>query len=201
MKKPTHFLRATPTPRVRKGFIQRRTPIRRGKPPRRVSSKRREQNKQYSGDRVLYLIEHPLCQIYIAEHGINEADAVAAFRDQGGVAGPACFGSPFAAISRTSFNGHKIPIATQIHHRNKTRGERKLDERFWMSASPKMHNEVEDRKQWARDRGLLLPFNADADGRMPDGIRWMTTPEMIEFRAGLAAAGELEPWLPPVVKT
>jgi hypothetical protein len=73
----------------------------------------------------------------------------------------------------------KIPIATQIHHRNKGRGARLLDERWWMAISSEIHDRIEGNKDWARKIGLLLSLEADADGRLPDGSVCPTTDELL----------------------
>lgn len=78
-----------------------------------------------------------------------------------------------------SWQRQDLPRSTEIHHRNKTRGERKLDERFWMAASRYYHDQVEHELAKARQDGFVLPFEADQDGRLPDGTVCPTTPELM----------------------
>jgi len=73
-----------------------------------------------------------------------------------------------------------IHCANQVHHRNKARGARLLDQRWWMAVGPQYHEEIETRKEWARKVGLLLPLEADADGRLPDGTQCLTTDELLK---------------------
>lgn len=148
------------------GFIARRSR------PRSVSPKRRALKDEYREIvRPAYLAEHPLCQIYLAEHRLIEAEAVAAFRSLGE-----------SGIGRFYWKGHDIPLAEEIHHRNKSNGVRLTDTRFFMSASREWHDRVENAKDWARLRCYLLPINADPNGRA-GGVNYMQTPELMEYRA------------------
>lgn len=72
-----------------------------------------------------------------------------------------------------------IPQSAQIHHRNKARGARKTDQRFWISASMAAHDLIEQNKTWARDVELLLPFEADANGLCPNGRQYLETPDLM----------------------
>lgn len=152
--------------------IKRYTPLARStKRIPRISARRRRERAVYSMQNEAYLKAHPFCQITIAIRRLVEAEVIA----QGG---------------RYSVAGERdriyyVPRATQIHHRNKCRGARLTDDRWFMSASSEGHDQVENLKDWARqiDVQLLLPMEADADGRTPGGIQYLTTPELLEARA------------------
>jgi hypothetical protein len=108
---------------------------------RRATDLRHHQNGLYLYCRKLFLAAHPYCQLFLAERGISEAEA---FR-RGGII-------PLNGVPTS------IPLATQVHHRDKRRGARLLDERFWMAISPWGHDQIELNKSWARERGYLLQF-------------------------------------------
>lgn len=173
---------------TRKTPLRRRTPLARGKT--RISArsaKKAVEDREYTKRRRAYLEAHPLCQATIFELGLDEKDVVDTYRE---------------LISRCPTEGYVvesyiygkrryyIPFASQIHHRNKSNGSRKNDERFWLAVSREMHERIEEHKAWARGRGLLLPINADRDG-VAGGIRYPTTPEL------LAAAHEEAQNTPP----
>lgn len=142
----------------------RRTPLKRStKPLVRIRPERRKERQSYNRDRLEYLAAHPFCQISIFAAGLKEQRVI----DAGG------------RYSSTGGQMKQIPRSTQIHHRNKARGKRLNDQRFWMSASAAGHDMVEQNKEFARRTGLLLPFEANADGLCPNGEQWPTTPEMM----------------------
>lgn len=128
----------------------------------------------YATLRREHLALHPFCQLTIAMHRLREEDVLTANRSY---------------INGVSYNGVWIPRATQIHHRNKCQGARLTDARWFSSASPKMHQWVEDHKDEARRDGYLLPINADPDGFMPDGSCGLTTDEWLLVRAKNAVDG------------
>lgn len=134
---------------------------------KRITPERASERREYSAARDAYLREHPVCQIWIAEHGLNEAEVLAQVTP-----GVQCW-----------FAGERVPFANQIHHRNKCRRARLTDFRFIMSASQFWHDQVENRKGWARENGYLLPIQADAEGRWGAGNQALTTPELLESRA------------------
>lgn len=135
----------------------------------RVSAKRAEQNCKYIVAREGFLRLHPVCQIWICEKQYDESEVVAAYH-----------------AGQRTFRGELMPQATQIHHRNKRHGERLLDERWWMAVCRANHERVEANKSWARDKGYLLPINADDDGKVCYGIneyQFATTAEaMARFK-------------------
>lgn len=135
----------------------------------RVSAKRAEQNCKYIVAREGFLRLHPVCQIWICEKQYDESEVVAAYN-----------------AGQRTFRGELMPQATQIHHRNKRHGERLLDQRWWMAVCRANHERVEANKSWARDKGYLLPINADDDGKVCYGIneyQFATTSEaMARFK-------------------
>lgn len=153
----------------RKTGIKRYTPLARSKKRiPRIRPERRREKATYKIQNVAYLEAHPFCQITIAIHRQTEERILA--------------NNGFYTIAGVM---RRIPFATQVHHRNKCRGARLTDERFFMSACDDEHWHVENGKAWAREIGnqFLLPLEADADGRTPDGRQWLTTPELLEARA------------------
>jgi hypothetical protein len=83
--------------------------------------------------------------------------------------------------------GVRILRAREVHHRNKGRGARLNDQRWWMAASRQAHDNTENHKTWARAEGYLLPIQADAEGRWGDGNQALTTPELMESKVKHAA--------------
>jgi hypothetical protein len=51
-----------------------------------------------------------------------------------------------------------VPLATQVHHRNKRRGADLLDQTEWLAVSASAHHRIENDKAWARAQGYLLNF-------------------------------------------
>lgn len=142
--------------------LQRRTPLKRtgsfGQSARRAAERR-----EYSAKVAAFLAAHPFCQISIFLRKLLEADIIAAngcYRDRSGVS-------------------HRIPRSEVVHHRNKRRGRRLLDERFWIAACNEEHSLLEDHKALSREIGLLLPFEADENGRLPNGMVCKTTDELL----------------------
>ncbi len=133
--------------------IRRRTPL------RYKSARQKLADEDYAVARKAYLLEHPWCMIWIAMHGLEEKEVIR----RGGWC---------------QVNGRltKAPRASEVHHRNKCRRTRKLDQRWWMASCPGSHDYVEDNKAWARAEGYLLPLEADEDGCCPNGTRCLETP-------------------------
>jgi hypothetical protein len=141
--------------------LVRKSPLVRGARIVRISKARSADRRTYAKDREDYLAEHPWCQIFIARRGLNEAEAIA---------------------KNGYSHGKKIPRATQIHHRNKSRGDRLLDKLWWMSACAEEHEWVENNKTEAREIGLLLPIQSDDKGRWGAGNQALTTTALIAVR-------------------
>lgn len=72
---------------------------------RRVSMRRLSELSLYHYRRKQFLLAHPYCQVWLAEHGVQEETAIR----QGG---------------RVECGGvtEIIPLSTEIHHKNKRRG-------------------------------------------------------------------------------
>lgn len=162
------------TPLKRSSKPLKRAPLKRStKRIARVSKRRRKERAEYRDVNTEYLAAHPLCQLMIAVYRLDERQVLAAYREYH-FEGARC-GFHFA--------GKYIPHATQVHHRNKCNGVRLTDERWFTSASEEMHRQVEDNKGWARKEGFLLPFEADPDGRLPNGEQCLTTAEWLISRS------------------
>lgn len=110
-------------------------------PLRRISARRLEETRWYHYRRRQFLLAHPYCQVWLAEHGIAEDVAQ---RQRG----------------RVQFDGAivSVPLATEIHHQNKRRGVDLLEQRYWMAVSRDAHERIEGNKAWARAQGFLLDF-------------------------------------------
>lgn len=109
----------------------------------RVSARRREELAAYRAARLRFLREHPYCQVWLAERGIPEERAI---RERGLFR----FGPGVSPV--------RVPRSDTVHHRNKRRGARLLDEREWMAVSWAAHRRIEQNKAWARERRYLRPY-------------------------------------------
>ena len=161
--------------------LKRKTPLKRTawpknnrKPMNRVSRARASERRAYAIRREQYLIDHPLCQAYMARFGIDERLAVAELREKQ---------EEGMRITTLFYKGRSIPPSMEIHHRNKSNGERLLNESYWMAVCDWEHAMIERTKDVSRDLGLLCPINARPDGSLPDGSRCLTTAELIDCRA------------------
>jgi hypothetical protein len=106
-----------------------------------VSARRLHESWLYEYRRKQFLAAHPYCQVWLAEHGVEEADAI----HNGG---------------RVEVNGTllTVPLSTEIHHKNKRRGFDLLDPSEWLAVSADAHRRIESEKDWARARGYLRDF-------------------------------------------
>ena len=111
---------------------------------RRISVRRLAETSLYHYRRKQFLLAHPYCQVWLAEHGIVEAEAMRA-------GGQVRFEGPDGPRSL-------IPLATEIHHRNKRRGADLLDQRGWLAVAREAHERIESNKAWARAQGYLCDF-------------------------------------------
>lgn len=144
------------SPLTRKTRLQRGGPIARRSNMRRVNPRRLEELKRYWARVPMFLREHPYCQLTIALYGLSEASVI---RCAGLVPVPA--GPPIELPDQGTIPRPQwitVPRSQEVHHRNKRRGDRLLDESEWRAASSRMHDWVEHNKAWARRYGLLLPI-------------------------------------------
>ena len=109
---------------------------------RRISERRLRETELYRYRVRQFLLAHPYCQVWLAEHGVVEAEAIRV----GGT------------ITLADCSVVLVPLATEVHHRNKRRGDDLLDARFWLAVSREAHRQIEERKQAARAAGYLLNF-------------------------------------------
>lgn len=108
---------------------------------RRISVRRLEETSRYHYRRKQFLLAHPYCQVWLAENGIPETQAMS-------VHGLVLIGEKVIAV----------PLSTEVHHKNKRRGHDLLDQEHWMAVSEDAHKRIEANKAWARARGFLLAF-------------------------------------------
>ena len=111
---------------------------------RRISARRLEETSLYLYRRKQFLLAHPYCQVWLAEHGVDEATAI---RDLG-----------FVRLDGPSGPAMVVPLSTEIHHQNKRRGADLLDTSFWLAVAQNAHRRIEANKAWARTAGFLLDF-------------------------------------------
>lgn len=143
------------------------TPWKPRKTMRRVSKRRAKERRGYRTQEEIYLGLHPFDMIVIAMLGMKEETVIA----NGG---------------QYDLDGQRkiVPRSTQVHHRNKARGARLNDERWWMATSGESHDLVEHNKGWGRWEGYLLPMNANPDGQWPsgNGIATAWTTDQLMYR-------------------
>lgn len=121
--------------------MQRKTPLkRRSKPIRKVSVKRSSQLREYFAARERYLADHPICMVWLAENGFSNNQVL------------------LDSSSVMTFHTMGAPAATEVHHKDKRRGARLLDQMHWMAVCRFNHNRIENNKAWARANGFLLNF-------------------------------------------
>lgn len=137
----------------------------------RVKAERAAERANYGKQKAEYLVAHPLDQIKIAMCGFSET---AVLTRAGGLTRSNAQG--------IFYQGQLIQFANQIHHRNKADHARLCDQRWWMSTVLESHDLVENRKNWARDEGYLLPIQADIDGRWGAGNQALETPAFMESK-------------------
>ncbi len=99
-----------------------RKPLKRStKPIRKVSKKRASQLRDYSKLRKEFLSKHKWCQVWLAEHNLEEKD-VRESEDGRGWATP----PPMRALK-------EVPFAIEVHHRAGRFGSRLNDPGFWLA--------------------------------------------------------------------
>ena len=114
----------------------RRTPL------RRISERRLLETDLYRRRLQQFLLAHPYCQLWLTEHGVAESLAI----ERHGI------------VHLPDNPAALVPLATQVHHKNKRRGADLLDENHWLAVSRDAHERIENHKAWARARGYLEPF-------------------------------------------
>jgi len=131
--------------------LKRTASLKRSGPLRRVSKKRAAQNRIYGKKRAAFFEAHPICQVWLKEEGWTEHKNNSATKKYLDEIRKIC---PIVALSICE----NAPLATEIHHVNKRRGEMLNDERFWLAVCSANHRRIEDNKSWARERGFLKDF-------------------------------------------
>lgn len=117
----------------------RRTPL------RRVSKKRKQALAEYYKRRMLFLVKHPYCQVWLAENGFKESDIIQV-TGRGGVV---CRTDGFRAVE------YSVPRSSEIHHTKKPKATYLNDESTWLAVCREMHDKIEGNKKWAREKGYL----------------------------------------------
>ena len=125
------------------------------KPLRRVAKKRAKHLREYSARVKVWLIEHPVCEVWCRENGWQWAS----YSELLG-ARYTRISAPYYLIDfcAKSLFANGAPSATQCHHMNKRRGVRLLDESYWLAVCDENHKRIENNKAWARANGYLLNF-------------------------------------------
>jgi hypothetical protein len=127
----------------------------------RVKPERLADLKIYWKRVPVFLEEHPFCQWYMAELGLNESEllqcqglyhyateiGIRYDKDLGRVA---CFAGRFLFAY--------VPRSEVVHHKNKRRGARLLDEKDWQADSRFGHDAIELNLKEARAKGHSLNF-------------------------------------------
>jgi hypothetical protein len=120
--------------------MKRPAPLRRA-PLARVSLRRLQELALYWERRRRFLREHPFCEFWLACRGVTQAEAIAA-------RGWVCRHGVW----------RRAPRSSEVHHRDKRRGGRLLDETQWLAVSRRAHRFIEEHKGAARALGFLRPI-------------------------------------------
>lgn len=115
----------------------KRTTLKRKTPLRRMSKRRQGEYKEYMKLREQFLMDNPVCQVWLSEHaliGTHDFEAIAA---------AVIFGAP---------------QSTEIHHKccGKNRKATYLRPDTWMAVSKQGHRFIHDNPKLAYERGWLL---------------------------------------------
>lgn len=111
---------------------------------RKVSVKRRRLNDEYRELRTEFLREHPYCQWFMAEHGIDEQVAISnmglVLHKMNGV-----------------FEYVNVPKSTQIHHKRGRVGQLLLDIRYFLAVSDEAHRIIHHDTKTSYEKGYMMP--------------------------------------------
>lgn len=105
-----------------------------------MSDRRCRQSSLYLYRVKEFLLRHPYCQVWLAEHKLSEGAV------QNGL------------VQLADGSVARPPLATEVHHRNKRRGSDLLDQAEWLAVSREAHERIEGNKTWARAKGYLRDF-------------------------------------------
>ena len=122
--------------------------MKRRKPIKRVSDKRRKQNAEYMKVRATYLSEHPYCEVWLMEHGVSreQVDADNGYAE-------IVVSCPAGGLTQTRMV--KVPLATEIHHKEK-RGKNLCNVETFLAVCRDSHNDIHRMPSWARANGYLV---------------------------------------------
>jgi len=113
----------------------KRTPI------RRVSVKRAREMKEYARLRTGFMVERPVCEVWLSENGYTEI-TVGFYRK----------GSHTLAVIQLLSIG--APRSKECHHRE-GRGKNYLNVSTWLAVSSEAHHRIHSNPSWARANGFL----------------------------------------------
>ncbi len=124
--------------------MKRTSPLRRT-PLRRVSKKRAKQLRDYSVIRAAFLLEHPVCEVWMKENGWKRTDGARIHNEKPG---------HFDASAQDLFD-IGAPRSVEIHHRNRRNGARLNDPAYFIAVSRTGHEFIHNNPSKAREMGLL----------------------------------------------
>jgi hypothetical protein len=133
----------------------RKTPLQRSTTPiRKISKKRVNLNKVYRALSKTFLEEHPFCQHWIAECGLDEAEVI-----RSGGWYQVELNHPLKPYGLKSYVGKaQVPRSAEIHHK-KGRGKYFLDPSTFMAVRPNHAMYIHMFTKEAYERGYMLPRN------------------------------------------
>jgi len=110
-----------------------------------VSAQRTVQLRAYSGLRKQFLADHPICQVWLVEHGWEQLK-------------PSLFSHK---PSQRVLDAYDMlitgaPAATEVHHKNGRTGERLNDFAHCMAVSRSSHEWIHANATKARAKGFLF---------------------------------------------
>lgn len=111
----------------------------------RISQKHAARLREYAKLSKRFLLDHPYCQYWLAEHGYDEQGAICRFRCAPG----------------RSYQGlceHEVHRSTEVHHR-KGRGKFLLDTTTWMAVSRYAHLQIHADPKTSYAKFYMLPRN------------------------------------------
>lgn len=110
------------------------------KPIGKVSKKMSARLKLYAKARSEYLKDHPYCQWWIAEIGVDEQLVMCGF----------------VMDIDSEYYGVKVPLATEIHHKRGRLGKLLYDKTYFMAVSRQGHEWIHANTRESYARGYML---------------------------------------------
>jgi hypothetical protein len=122
--------------------------VKRRKPIKRVSDKRRKQNAEYLKVRAAYLKDHPYCEVWLMEHGVTKEQVDA----ENGYA-EVVVSCPAGGLTQSRMV--KVPLSTELHHVHGRIGALLCNADHFLAVSRDSHNMIHQMPSWARENGYL----------------------------------------------